>query len=51
MKKMLKKDVALADMPGPTTYDQTVPEFKSIYEKIKVSRNFAPTGKDRFGNL
>jgi hypothetical protein len=34
-------------MPGPGYYDQELPNFKPLYERIKISHNFIKGGKDR----
>lgn len=37
--------------PGPCSYNQEMPDFKPLYEKIKMSANFmAPFYKDRKKN-
>jgi hypothetical protein len=39
-----------SDMPGPGYYDSDIPNFKPLYERIKISNNFMQSSKDRFND-
>ena len=28
------------EVPGPGSYDHSIPDFKPLYEKVKISKNF-----------
>jgi len=36
------------DIPGPGHYDQDIPNFKPLYERIKISHNFIQNNRNRF---
>jgi hypothetical protein len=39
-----------SDFPGPGSYQYDMPNFKPLYERIKISGNFMLSKKDRFNN-
>ena len=38
----------MGEFPGPGAYYAELPNFKPLYEKIKISSNFMQSSKDRF---
>ena len=36
------------DIPGPGHYDQDIPNYKPLYERIKISYNFIQNNRNRF---
>ena len=39
------------DTPGPGAYDAHPPDFKPLYEQVKVSGNFVECKKQRFDDM